>query len=195
VNSAECCTGDAELVNELIGGSVEAFRQFFRRHAPDVVAVCRRILGDLQEAEDVASEVFHELWEKRDRYDASRATPRTYLLLMARSRAIDRYRSRAKRKLSTEVRPPESIPNMQTGHDTPIAAAAQAELKGVAAAALADLDAVQRQALELAFYEGLSHSQIASRLDMPLGSVKSHIRRGLAKLRYALNDFRSGGSG
>jgi len=79
--------------------------------------------------------------------------------------------------------------------NNPCQSASQAELQQLAAGALDELESTQRQAVELAFYEGLSHAQIAARLDMPLGTVKSQIRRGLAKLRFALNEYRTGGSG
>ena len=181
-------TDDYQLVTEIQRGNLEAFREFFRRRAPEAQAVCFRVLGDRQEAEDVVSEVFFELWSRRDRYDGSRGSPRSYLLMLARSRSIDRYRSQARSALR-----PHSMAEELTegdaglaGNEAPGEKLMRSEEQQQALTALRELEPSQRQTLELAFYEGLSHAQIASRLDMPLGTVKSHIRRGLARLRQKL---------
>lgn len=196
-DGVRCGIGDAEQTEEFLTGDLSAFRRFFRRNVAEVFAVCQRILRNRQDAEDVVSEVFLEVWNKRDRYDSSRATPRSYLLIVARSRAIDRYRSRQSRngpQASSISYIDESDIAGSEVCEEPDAKLIRAESEQDAARALADLDQPQRQVMELSFYEGLSHAQIASRLDIPLGTVKSHIRRGLAKLRQVLDRRRTGGS-
>ena len=187
MHSSQRCSEEAELVEGLLAGSVEAFQTFFRRQAPEVIAVCRRILNDAHEAEDVASEVFFEFWNRRSHYDPSRATPRGYLLLLARSRAIDRYRSRMQRAARLESH--QQVEPESTAQDDPTAVASHTELTAIATRALGQLEDRQRQALQLAFFEGLTHVEVATKLDMPLGTVKSLIRRGLQKVRATLADF------
>jgi RNA polymerase sigma-70 factor, ECF subfamily len=169
-------------------GDRRAFRALYDQFAPEVLALCERILHHRADAEDAVADVFWEIWQRRDRYDASRGGARPYLMTLARSRAIDRLRSQAARpEARTEGarRTPEQ--DELTGTmASPEDSAAYAELKIRVAAALAELDARQREAMELAYYEGLSHQQIAERLTAPLGTVKTHIRKGLAKLRFAL---------
>lgn len=181
---------DAEFQERLLQGDIETFRTFFRQRSPEVIALCQNILGSVQDAEDVTAEVFFEMWSRRDRFDASRGSLRTYVLLLARSRAIDLYRSKAKVRdrvgVQTEVT--EAVANYER---SPHRDASMQEFQVLASGALAEIDQQERTAIELAFFEGLSHSQIASRLDSPLGTVKSHIRRGLAKLRQKLQKWES----
>ena len=107
---------DDELVQAVAAGDTEAFREFFRRHAPSIVALCQKILHSRQDAEDVASEVFFELWSKLEKYNRHRGTPRTYLILLARSRAIDRLRSRSNRP-DYRAKPPGDHPIQATDLD------------------------------------------------------------------------------
>ena len=194
--SRDCCgNDDAELIEEVLSGNSEAFRRFFRQHVSDVLALCCRILRNRQDAEDVVSEVFFEMWTRRDRYDRARASPKSYLLMLARSRSIDRYRARSRSQPATNSRAasPDAPVVALTSNDKPQDQLEQTEIQQLAVRALDALEPAQRLALELAFYEGLSHAQIASRLELPLGTVKSRIRRGLSKLRQALDHHRSGG--
>lgn len=181
---------DDTLFGDVRAGNPDAFRHFFSRHAPQALAVCRRILSNAADAEEVLAEVFCEIWEKRDRYDPDRSSPRSYLMLLTRSRAIDRLRTRAVDRDRTRVIAQGESPRSPVGispEQTPAAELVeQAEQVGLVKRALHQLKPTQRAALELAFYDDMSHSQIASRLDLPLGTVKSHIRKGLAVLRSAL---------
>lgn len=184
---------DAKIADDCFDGRLEPFREFFQRHASEVLAVCYRILRNRQDAEDLVSEVLFEMWTKRHRYDSTRSTPRGYLLMLARSRAIDRYRARvvSAPNSSTDVNALAAL----TSDDNPGEQLVQTETEQLAVRALSQLESMQRASLEMVFYEGLSHSQIASRLNLPLGTVKSHIRRGIAKLRGVMRDHRSGGLG
>ena len=183
---------DSELLVAVRRGDRLAFRALYDRLAPELLALCERILHHRADAEDAVADVFWEVWQRRDRYDAARGGARPYLMTLARSRAIDRLRSQAARP---EARGESAthIPEDQelTAYvPSPEESAAHAELRSRVAAAFAQLDARQREAMELAYYEGLSHQQIAERLDAPLGTVKTHIRKGLGKLRFALKYFR-----
>lgn len=181
-------TDAAQLFDAIASDDAEAFRRFFDRFAPEVLAICRRILGHADDADEVTSEVFLEIWSRRKEYDPNRSSPRTYLIMLARSRAIDRLRARSRTDVASCSRcPPED--HFQT--DTPEDAAVLSELRRAAVRAVRDLDSGQREALSLAFFEGLTHQQIADRLNCPLGTVKSNIRRGLKKLQHALAQYRS----
>ncbi|MDZ4658680.1 MAG: sigma-70 family RNA polymerase sigma factor [Bythopirellula sp.] len=169
-------------------GDEAAFLELYREFGDRVLAVCLRILHDLHIAEDVLSEVFWEIWRHPERYDSSRSTPQTYLLMVARSRAIDRLRElgrRAKTISAASALAPDI--GMITPENMPEASVHRQEEKHLLRGALMNLDAAQRQVLELAFFGGLSHQEIAKQLDSPLGTVKSRIRQGLIHLRSKLS--------
>jgi RNA polymerase sigma-70 factor (ECF subfamily) len=181
---------DAQLMANVERGDERSFRALYRRKSGQVLAVCLRILNDWHAAEDVLSQVFWEIWSKPDRYDASRSSPQAYLLVMARSRAIDRLRGRQRRARLG------SVPLGGDAQQDWLAEAAPRqepveldEDRQQVRQALGDLDPVQQQVLELAFFEGLTHQQIAERLDMPLGTTKSKIRQGLIRLRGSLSSY------
>jgi RNA polymerase sigma-70 factor (ECF subfamily) len=160
----------------------------------DVLALCERIVHHRADAEDVTADVFWEVWRRRDRFDASRGGGRAYLMTLARSRAIDRLRSQAARPESkVGDRPRADQAELVADTASPEQSAADAELKRCVAQAIAGLELRQREAMELAYYEGLSHQQIAERLHSPLGSVKTNIRKALQKLRYALQELNAEG--
>ncbi len=172
---------------ELAEGSEDAFVKLYRSLSGRVFAVCMRILHDRQGAEDVCAEVFFELWRHPERYDASRSSPHTYLFLVARSRAIDRLRHYERRGIGDNSGA-EMLPEFPTldPRSHPETIANRREEKAIVQSALKGLDENQRSVLELAFFEGLSHQQIADRLDTPLGTVKTRVRQGLILLRTRL---------
>lgn len=182
---------DAEFFQELLDGNVTAFRQFFRENGPEVVALCQKILRSVQDAEDVAAEVFLEFWKHRGRYDPARGSLRTYILLLARSRAIDLYRRKAKQQSRfgtaevADAAEEEAVRKNEPPHQEVV----RREFQVSARNALDELSLTERTAIELAFYQGMSHAQIASQLDVPLGTTKSHIRRGLLKLKQKLSQW------
>ena len=169
-------------------GDRPAFKTLYDRFGGELLALCERIVHNRADAEDVVAEVFWEVWRRRERYDPGRGEARPYLTTLTRSRAIDRLRSQAARPESKNESRREMAADLSLAASdrSPEEAVLVGELHARVADALAGLDPRQRQAMELAYYEGLSHQQIANRLDSPLGTVKTHIRKGLAKLRVAM---------
>jgi RNA polymerase sigma-70 factor (ECF subfamily) len=176
---------DLALMKRISRRDPDALRALYDRHAGLVMGICLRIIRDRSEAEQLVIDIFAEIWERFERYEPSRGTPVTYLVTLARSRAIDRYRSRRQN-------PTVSLEAISTASDAsdksagPVDSALAGERQSNVATALQSLEPHQRQAVELAFYEGLSHSEIAEKLKKPLGTVKTHIRQGLIRLRDVL---------
>jgi RNA polymerase sigma-70 factor (ECF subfamily) len=183
---SRCDDSDAELLKAVALGDRAAFAELYERFAPELFALCERILHSRDEAEDAVADIFWEVWRRRDRYDSHRGAARTYLITLARSRSIDRLRSLAARPEMKDKSPVDAASTLAAAGKLPEDQAASAELRVRVAEALAELTARQRAAMELAYYQGLSHQQIADRLAAPLGTVKTHIRQGLAKLRMAI---------
>lgn len=169
----------------------EALGELYDAVSVPLFSLALRMLADHQEAEDVTHELFVQIWQKADRYDPDLGTPLQWAVRMLRNRCIDRLRARQRRNLV--VAPPGSS---ETEVIEAVAAAPTAEdgMVGEEAArvrsAVAALPADQRQALEMAFFSGLSHHEIALELNQPLGTVKARIRRGMLKLRDTLEVYR-----
>lgn len=177
---------DSVLLDAIKGGQVEALHEVYRRHGQMVYGLALRILKTADDAEDLTQDIFLQLWYK-PRYDASRGKLSTYLSLLARSRALDRVRSRgAKTRFLQRWRHTQSP--LQTGN-APLEAASRNEQAQQIQQALTHLSAAEREVLEIAYYEGLSQSQVARRLNLPLGTVKTRSRTALKKLRTTLQDL------
>jgi RNA polymerase sigma-70 factor (ECF subfamily) len=174
---------DIALMESIAAGDAAALRALYDRHSGIVLAVCLRILRDRNAAEELLVDIFHELWERSDRYDPKRASPLTYLMTVTRSRAIDRQRARPKLAAAPLESSQNQIPPAQ---ESPVSDLVTGEQRLIVRRALARLEPSQRQAIECAYYDGLSHSQIAQKLDKPLGTVKTYIRQGLLRLRELL---------
>lgn len=177
---------DAAVMERIARRDPSALAALYDRHAGLVYSLCQKILRDPPAAEEVLLDVFYELWEKSARFDRARGSVVTYLVTLARSRALDRLRSRASARAhvhgNTESTPP---PAADVAHD-PLRQALGAERRRQVAAALDQLDEGPRSAIELAYFQGLSHTDIAARMDRPLGTVKTWIRQGLIRLRHSL---------
>jgi RNA polymerase sigma-70 factor (ECF subfamily) len=162
------------LLRRLAGGDAEALGEFYDLYAGLANGLALRILRRATDAEDVVQEVFVQVWRQASRYDPERGSPQAWLSIMTRTRALDRLR----RLVSRREDPGEAAPVAQ---DVPRTDEALA-VKG----ALGTLTDDQREALELAYYEGLTQSEIAERLREPLGTVKTRIRSALIRLRETL---------
>ena len=174
----------AQLIIRIAGGDQEAFSRFYDAFAGTAFRLIRRVLRDPAPAEEVLQEVFWQVWQDARLYDARRGSPLGWLLMRAKARAIDRLRS-IRRRERTFVMPGDEAraPAADARADNPAGAA---EDRGVVESALARLPDAQRRVIELAFYEGLTQTEIASRLGQPLGTVKTRARLGLERLRGAL---------
>ncbi len=189
---------DMQLMAAIARGDQNAFAELYDRHAKLMFALCLRILRDRNEAEEVLSELFMELWRRADRYERGRGAPVAYLINLTRSRAIDRLRTR-KRDRAVIVDSPQSAEEAyaDAGIDaapSPLGATLDEERRQRVHRALDGLTAAQRQAVELSFLQGMSHSQVAATLGEPLGTVKTRIRQGLLQLREALQPLYGGGA-
>jgi RNA polymerase sigma-70 factor (ECF subfamily) len=164
------------LIRRLVAGDHEALGDLYDRYAGLVNALALRVLRDAAEAEDVVQEVFVQIWRQAGRFDPSRGSAEAWLCTMARTRALDRLRRRAARR----EEPGAEMPGLG-----PVETPRNEEAYAVRTA-LDGLSADQRRALELAYYEGLTQSEIAARLGEPLGTVKTRIRTAMIRLREAL---------
>jgi RNA polymerase sigma-70 factor (ECF subfamily) len=166
------------LVARVVAGDQAAFATLYDQLAPAVFGVVRRVLRDPAQAEEVTQEVFLELWRQAVRFDASRASVKTWAVMIAHRRAVDRVRSEQAHR-DRQERTFLEAPAPGGPEDL----AVETEERRDARRAMASLAPAQRQALELAFYDGLTHVEIAERLDLALGTVKTRIRDGLIRLR------------
>jgi RNA polymerase sigma-70 factor (ECF subfamily) len=173
-----------DLVRRLAAGDRDAFGRFYDRYAPLVYPLVLRIVRDRADAADVLQEIFWEAWQNAATYDPARGTPEAWMITRARTRAIDRVRA-VRRRSETFVPPLDdglAAAAPEAGDD----AASRAMDRGIVGAALAQLPAAQREAIELAYYAGLTQTEIAEQLRQPLGTVKTRIRLGLERLRDAV---------
>ena len=172
-----------ELLVATAAGDREAFSRLYDQTAPRVFGLVRRLLVDAAQAEEVTQDVYLEAWQTAARFDSARGSAVTWLLTLAHRRAVDRVRASQAardRDLRTGLRDLD-VPIDEVSETVEV----RLEHARVAGA-LAGLSAVQREALSLAYYDGCSQSEIASRLDVPLGTVKTRLRDGMIRLRELL---------
>jgi RNA polymerase sigma-70 factor (ECF subfamily) len=181
---------DATLLRHMAQGDDQALGAFYDRWSPLVHAVVLRILRQRDEVEDVVEEVFWQAWRQAERYEASRGAAQTWLLTIARSRALDRVR--ALKRLHEEPLEGDSgeVVLQQATEGDASTDAEMAERRAIVLAALAELPVDQREALELGYYAGLSQSEIAKRTGQPLGTIKTRMRLAMQKLKGRLQVLR-----
>ncbi|MCU1549781.1 MAG: polymerase subunit sigma [Glaciihabitans sp.] len=172
-----------DLLARVADGDQEAFGQLYDEIAPRVLGLIRRLLRDSAQSEEVAQEVFLEIWQTATRYDANKGGASTWILTMAHRRAVDRVRS----SQSTRVRDTRiGIRDFPTEYDS-VAESVEVRLESERVQqALLRLTELQRQAISLAYYGGYSNSEVAEMLKVPIGTVKTRLRDGMIRLRDEL---------
>jgi RNA polymerase sigma-70 factor (ECF subfamily) len=171
----------ADLIAGIARGDRGDFERFYDAYAALAFGLIRRILRDPEAAKEVLQEVFWQIWQDAPSYDPSRGSPEAWLVMRAKTRAIDKLRSIRRREQTFVASVDERVAAaVGTRADDPGLAA---EDRGLAQGALEQLPGPQRRAIELAFLEGLTQSEIAAKLGEPLGTVKTRIRMGLERLR------------
>ncbi len=192
VSTKTADAGDEDLMARVKRGDQAAFGQLFDRHSQVAAGLARRIVGE-SDAEDVTQAAFLDAWRQRARFRAERGQVRAWLLGIVRNRAIDELRRRRSRpQLTSSISTPETVGSEhgERPQDRPHACAVGRDEARVARLALGRLPEAQRTALELAYFGGLSQTQMAAHLGIPLGTVKGRIRLGLEKLEQYLVDPR-----
>ena len=188
MSSAGASEETSALITRIAAGDRDAFSRFYDLLAPTAFGLIRRVLRDPEAAAEVLQEVFWQVWREAPRYDPKRGSPEAWLVMRAKTRAIDRLRSIRRRDRTFVAPVDESVSQRNDGPaENP---AVVAEDRGLVQMALAQLPEPQRRVIELAFFEGLTQSEIATRLGEPLGTVKTRARLGLERLRGALRGER-----
>ena len=182
--------GDEEVMQLVQDGRQEAFELLYDRHGGAAFSLSYRMVGNRVTAEDITQEAFLSIWRSRLRYDATRGSVRTWVLGIVHNRAID-----ALRRNMVHDRRRAAMDGVEESFEAPerteVEAARRQEASSVRSA-LNELPEEQSTVIELAYYGGFSHSQIAEMLEMPVGTVKGRMRLGLEKLRRSLAGFAPG---
>lgn len=171
------------LIERMARGDREAFGRFYDRSAPLVFTFAMRILKDRSDAEDLLQEVFLQVWREAGSYSPERGSPEAWIITVTRSRAIDKLRSIRRRDKSFV---PMEDPAGREYDGKVDSGATASDARIMVDNTLAQLPQTQRKVLELAYFDGLTQSEIASKLGEPLGTVKTRMRAGLARLRELL---------
>lgn len=180
----------ASLVAAMAAGQPAALKTLFRSCAERVHGVALRLLRQTEDAEEVVSDVFAQAWREASRFDPARGTVESWLLKIAYTRSLDRLRRRAARPDLSPALHPEALTHAYVESDDAAARLLEIFQANVdLQRALSRLSEIQRRCVGLAFLEELSHQEIAERVDLPLGTVKSHVRRGLQALRTQMESM------
>lgn len=176
---------DARLLERIADGEEQALAEAFDQASPVVYGMALRMLLDTRDAEEAMMDAFLHIWRKADTFDPALGDPSVWLIMIARCRVLDRLRAQKIRRqyedcMEEDWDPPSSEPDAED------MAIAQREAKTVRDA-MAGLNPAQKQALELAYFQGMTHEEIADATGRPLGTVKTQIRQGLRKLRQMMS--------
>ena len=179
---------DLELIERIRQGDQAALDLLYGRYSSPVYSLVWKVLQNSEEAEDVALDVFWQVWRQADRYDPARGAPPAWIFTLARSRAIDRLRARSRREDRTiSIDDPNVYFDPLDENATPDQVVSFRQSRDAVRAAMSKLSDAQREAVDLAFLKGMTHVEIAERLGLPLGTVKTRIRQGLIRLRKHLD--------
>lgn len=193
-DSVELRTRDqnwTSLIKQVADGDQSALTTLYDSTSRLVFGLILRIVSDRATAEEVLLDVYTQVWRQASSYDSTRGAPLAWIMTIARSRAIDRLRSGKHDQQSKE--PLDSIGEVTSNTIDPEEATVNSERQRIVRSALETLSAEQREVIELAYFSGLSHSEIALRLGQPLGTVKTRTRLGMMKLRDLLKPMLGGG--
>lgn len=177
---------DQELIELVSQKNEAALSELYDRYSRLLFSVALHMVGDRATAEEITLDAFTQVWEKAERYNPDRASLSTWMVSIARYRAIDRLRRWDARPEKDSVNWTDVNFEISSHHHNPEASTEEKLLQERVQAALAELPVEQRQALALAYFKGMSHSQIANALELPLGTVKTRIRLAMEKLRRLL---------
>jgi len=178
------------LIRRVAGGEQSALTTLYDATNRLVFGLIIRVIGDRATAEEVLLDVYTQVWRQAAAYDTSRGVPLAWIMTIARSRAIDRLR--AGRQDQQRKEPLDAIGEVSAGGVSPEEASLYSERQRLVRNALQTLSPEQREVIELAYYSGLSHSEIALKLGQPLGTVKTRTRLGMIKLRDMLRPILGG---
>lgn len=178
------------LIVQTAQGDQAALATLYDRTSPQVYGLVFKILDNREAAEEVTLDVYTQVWRQAHTYDETRGTPGGWLLTLARTRAIDRFRAGAAERKRIESL--DAVEFFASGDETPEQNLVGQERRRYVQQALKVLTAEQRQAIALAYFYGLSQSEIAEKLNLPLGTVKTRMRLGMIKLREALAPYEEG---
>jgi RNA polymerase sigma-70 factor (ECF subfamily) len=185
---AETESQGAGLLLRIAAGEHAALAEFYDATSSIVFGLALRILGERTAAEDVVVEVYTQIWTQAGTYDPQRGTPMSWLMTIARSRALDLLRTRNR---AQKMEPLEEAGNVPSATPTPEDASVAVQRHRLIRRALESISADQREVIELAYFADLSHSEIAEKLGHPLGTVKTRIRQGMMRLRESLTPLAS----
>ncbi|HXI11507.1 MAG TPA: sigma-70 family RNA polymerase sigma factor [Thermoanaerobaculia bacterium] len=176
-----------DLLPAVATGDIDAFAALYDRHSSILFGLLVRILNNREDAQEALQETFTQIWTRATMFDAARGSELAWVLSIARSRGIDRLRSRKIRsERESEAGQEISVISGGVEHRSGIDAAVASQTAVLVRTALAELPEPQRKALELAYFEGMSQSEIASSLGEPLGTIKTRMQLGMKKLRDGL---------
>jgi RNA polymerase sigma-70 factor (ECF subfamily) len=180
---------DLRLLKRIMRGDQNAFSQFYDRYSSLLYTTVLRIVRSTEEAEDLLQEIFMQIWNKADLFSESKGSVYTWVVTIARRKAIDKLRSQhiLHQGVSLDDERSLAVPDV-TYKMNPLHATISAEYEAMMREALDTLTAEQRALIELSYYDGYTQAQISNRLELPLGTVKTRMRQGLMKLREFLKE-------
>lgn len=177
---------DTELLRRVGNGCLESFAVFYDRYSALLFSIAANVLQDVQEAEEVLQDAARLVWEKAPGYDPGLGKPVSWAVVITRNKAIDRLRVLRRRRAALSELTAEADFDSANKREDALGDVLAREANGQLRVALGELPVEQREAIELAFFAGLSQTEVALRLNLPLGTIKARIRRGMLTMRDVL---------